>query len=462
MRVTQINGLNIVISEILSQTVDWAWSLPLVLLLILGGFYLLWISRFIPFFRFRQAVKIVCGKFKHPGDDADRGQINHFKALTNALSATIGMGNIAGVAVAISQGGPGAIFWMWVAGLIGMNTKFFECTLAVLFRGTDYRGEIQGGPMYVIKSALSNKWRGLAYMFAVCGLLGTLPLFQANQLSAYLDDHFSVSTTVTGVVCAVIVAGVLFGGIRRLAIVTSSLVPFMCTLYVLSALVIIFININQVPTVFKLIFTEAFTGGAIWGGGLGIGVIAIMKIGVKRAAFSNEAGIGTASMAHSNAKTSEPISEGLVAMLGPFLDTIVVCSITALVILTSLTQEEMQDVSGIIMIYRAYDAVLPGFGTYLLGLAIILFSITTIIGYSNYNQKCWNFLFQGKRFFTATTCTTVFCSALIIGATRSLDDVINLLDIGFALMAWPNMICTLLLASRVKKELGKYLDKYGL
>ena len=447
-------------SEILSVIVDYTWGLPLVLLLMGGGAYLLFVSRFLPLLGFKHALALVLGKYKHKDENKAEGQISHFQGLTNALAATIGLGNIAGVAVAISQGGPGAIFWMWVAALIGMNTKFFECSLAVMFRGQNYLGEVHGGPMFVIEKALPKAFRPLAVMFAVCGLVGTMALFQTNQLSAYMLDQYETPKLATGLVSAVFVAVVLLGGIKRISTVTSKLVPLMCILYVFCCLAIIFINFGKVPGVFASIFTEAFTGRSAFGAAAGIGVIQILKIGVKRAGFSNEAGIGTAPMAHSNVKTNEPISEGFVAMLGPFMDTIIVCTMTALAILTSLDYRELGDMTGIVMTTKAFEVSLPGIGTHLLGLAILLFSFSTMIGMANYNEKCWNYVFKGKFIFNRYVFIFWFCLTLVYGAISAPTDVINILDIGYGFMAIPNMFATIYLAKKVKKRLQDYMLAY--
>ena len=461
------------ISNFLVELVDFVWGLPLLFLLLGGGSYLLFVSKLVPLKGFFLAIRLVAGKFHHDGDGSASGQISHFKALCNALSSTVGMGNIAGVAVAISQGGAGAIFWMWVAALIGMNTKFFECSLAVMYRGKDYRGETQGGPMYVIRQALPKSMGFLSVTFAIFGMIGTLPLFQVNQLSSFVNQEYPLGTfalfgaeifttqILVGIVSALGVGYILFGGVRRIANWTSSLVPPMCVFYVICGLVILFIQAEKIPSMFALIFHEAFNGRAAFGGAMGIGIVQVLKIGVKRAAFSNEAGIGSAPMAHGNAKTSEPISEGLVAMLGPFLDTIIVCTITALVILCSLPPEALLESNGVLLTANAFEASLPGFGMNFLGVAIVLFSVTTMIGTANYFEKCWSFLFEGKQFFGSTTLILVFCLALVIGSIATQDDVINLIDSGFALMAVPNMIATIWLAPKVKAALREYFRKYA-
>lgn len=449
-------------SNFLSDLSGFAWGLPLVLLLVGGGLILAVHSRFLPLRGFAHGFRLITGRFRHEGDEEDKGQISSFQALTTALSATVGLGNIAGVAIAISQGGPGAIFWMWVSALVGMNTKFYECVLAVMYRGKDYKDRVQGGAMYAIKKTFHKRLHFMAYVFAVCGMLGTLPLFQINQLSSFASDTYGAPSWTVGMVCAAAIAYVLSGGIKRLVKVTSSLVPFMCAFYFLCALLVVGLNFERVPAVFAAIFREAFTGSAAFGGAMGIGFIEVMKLGVRRAAFSNEAGLGTAPMAHGNAKTAEPVSEGLVAMLGPFFDTIVICTLTALVILTSLEPASMANLSGLALTMRAFEANLPGVGVHLLGIAAVLFSFTTMIGTANYGEKCWNFVFRGRFVFTENAFIVVYAIIVFLGSIASADDVINIIDTSYAFMAWPNMIMVLFLAGKAKQALDSYYKKYDL
>ena len=259
-----------------------------------------------------------------------------------------------------------------------------------------------------------------------------------------------------------VIAYVLSGGIKRLVKVTSSLVPFMCAFYFICALLIVGLNFDRVPTVFTAIFREAFTGSAAWGGATGIGFIEVMKLGVRRAAFSNEAGLGTAPMAHANVKTAEPVSEGLVAMLGPFFDTIVICTLTALVILTSIDPGTIGDLSGLALTIKAFEANLPGFGVHFLSLAAVLFSFTTMVGTANYGEKCWNFLFRGRLIFTENTFIVAYAAMVFLGSIASANDVINIIDTAYAFMAWPNMIMVLFLAGKAKQALDAYYRKYDL
>lgn len=448
------------ISEFLVVLVDLAWGTPLVILLLGGGAVLITYSKFINLRGFFHAFKLISGKFRHKGDEKAEGQISHFQALTNALSATIGMGNIAGVAVALTQGGPGAIFWMWLAGLVGMNTKFFECTLSLLFRGRDHEGEVQGGPMYTIVKALPKQVHFLGGLFAIFGMVGTLALYNSNQVTAYMAENYGVPKLGLGIAMAVFVAYVMLGGVKRIAGWTSKIVPSMCLVYVIACLGILFLNIEKIPSMFMLIFSDAFTGKALFGGAAGSGIMMVFRIGIKRAAFSNEAGIGTAPMAHGNAHTSEPVAEGLVAMVGPFLDTIVVCTMTALAILISVPDYASLDLSGVLLTGKAFESTYGGLGTHLLGIAVFLFSFSTIIGTANYNKKCWDFLFKGHKLFRKHTFVVFYAITVIVGSVNAPGDMINVMDIAFAFMAVPNMIATLWLAPHVKRAMDEYFKTY--
>ena len=383
------------------------WGPLLLVLLVFGGLFFTIYCRFTPFLYFKHGIDILLGKYDEKDDPGD---INHFQALSSALASTVGMGNISGVAIAIHMGGPGALFWMWVSAIVGMSTKFFTCTLAVLYRGKDDRGNVQGGPMYVIETALSSKFKPLAIIFSVAGLVGCLPMFQANQLTQTIREEIFVpmglftgsaalGNGVVGVIIACVVAGVIFGGIKRIGLVASRLVPFMVLLYLFAGVLIIMKNITAVPGVFSLILHDAFTGQAVVGGAVG----QVIRTGVRRAAFSNEAGLGTEAMAHGAAKTKEPVREGLVAMTGPFIDTIVICSITALVILISGVWETT-GLNGVTMTIRAFTHELGNLGKGILMLCILIFSITTMFSQSYYGTKCTSYLFgtrwkQSYKFF---------------------------------------------------------------
>tara|TARA_A100001037_G_scaffold306227_1_gene350047 strand:+ start:3155 stop:4519 length:1365 start_codon:yes stop_codon:yes gene_type:complete len=433
------------------------WAMPLVILLLGGGIFFIILSQFKPFLYLKHAIHVLAGKYDNADDP---GQITHFEALSSALASTVGMGNIAGVAVAIHTGGPGAIFWMWLTAIIGMATKFFTCTLALMYRGKDDSGEIQGGVMYFIQEGLGVKFRPLSIMFSISGMFGCLVFFQANQLSQIIRDYFYVpngffaadietGNIVTGFVIGTLVGIVIFGGIQRIARIASKLVPGMVGLYLLAAFIILFQNITQIPYVFSMILSDAFTGNAMMGGSLGSMII----IGVRRGLFSNEAGSGTETMAHGAAKTTEPVREGLVAMLGPFIDTLIVCSITALVILLSGVYTE--NFNGVTLTMKAFESELGIFGYIILMTSVLTFSLSTMFGYSYYGRKCVSFIFGTK---WKSTYNWFYIGMIMVGATTSIDIAINFVDSSFALMVIPTMVGTILLAPKVMVEADRYFS----
>jgi len=432
------------------------WGYPLLILMMGGGVFFTVYSRFTPFRFFRHGIKILLGQYDN---SEDPGDLTHFQALSTALASTVGMGNISGVAVAISMGGPGALFWMWISAFVGMSTKFFTCTLSIMFRGKDDRGDVQGGPMYVIETALGKKFKALAILFSAAGLIGCLPLFQANQLTQIIRDEIwqnngwftdSVLTgnLAVGIPVAVLVAVVIFGGIKRIGYVASRLVPLMVSLYLLAGIFIMITNLADIPDLLALIFSDAFSGKAAAGGVIG----SVIITGVRRASFSNEAGLGTEAMAHGAAKTREPVREGLVAMLGPFIDTIVVCSITGIVILLSgLWQGD--ETSGVTLTTMAFSQELGSIGKSLLLICVFIFSLTTMFGQSYYGSKCIGYLF-GTRW--QQKYNLFYVIAVIFGAVVSLNVVINIIDGVYALMAIPTMVSALLLSPQVMKEAKRY------
>ncbi len=448
-----------ILEQLLSDFSSLAWGLPLLILLIGGGLYLLILSRFLPFHFFGHAIQVLRGKYDDPNDP---GQISHFQALTTALSSTIGMGNIAGVAVAISIGGPGAMFWMWVSAIVGMSTKFFTCSLAIMYRGRDSAGELQGGPMYFIMEGLGKSWKPLAIMFSICGLIGALPVFNVNQLTQAINDILLVpngyeisfeSNLIIGLVLVGITSIVILGGLERISNTASKMVPSMVLLYFVSVLIILFVNFDVVPKYFVLIFTDAFAaenfnGDAFMGGVLG----GLILLGIKRGAFSNEAGIGTAPLAHGASKTDEPVREGLVAMLGPAIDTLVVCTLTALAILVTGVWETTSN-NGVSLTASAFAEAMPRYGKYLLLVCIAVFSISSLFSYSYYGSKCLSFLIGAdkKHYYNY-----FYIISIILGATTSLSAMINLIDGVFALMAIPTMTATIIMAPRVVKEIKAY------
>ena len=440
------------INHFLATAVDLAWGPPLVVLVVGGGLALSLYARFLPLLKAGHAIRILRGEFD---DENDPGQISHLQALSTALASTIGLGNIGGVAVAITQGGPGAVFWMWVAALVGMATKFFTCTLAVMYRGRDSLGQLQGGPMYYIEEGMGKRFRILAVIFASCGLVGCLPMFQSNQMAEILDEAYSIPRWLTGALGVSFVMAVAWGGIERIGRVTSRLVPLMCGIYLLGSLWVLALNVELLPGVLHQIFHDAWNGTAATGGAAGITVATVMRIGVRRAAFSNEAGIGTAPMAHGAARTSEPVREGLIAMLGPFVDTIVICSLTAFVILSS-SLWTTQEVRGVSLTGQAFEVALGGGGRLLLIAAVIFFGASTMVGYSYYGRKCFSYLFGAEN---ARRYDTIFLGGLFLGALFSAEAAVNLVDIAFALMALPNMIAALFLAPRVMAGTRDYFRR---
>ncbi len=450
------------LDQLIENFASFVWGLPLLILLIGGGLYLLILSRFLPFRFIGHAIQVLRGKYDDPDDP---GQISHFQALTTALSATVGMGNIAGVAVAISIGGPGAVFWMWVSAVIGMSTKFYTSTLAIMYRGKDSKGDLQGGPMYYITEGLGKSWKPLAILFSIAGLVGALPVFNVNQLTQAINDILLVpngvetgfsTNLIIGLVLVAITTVVILGGLQRISKTAAKLVPTMVLLYFISVLVILGVNIEVVPKYLGMIFTDAFaannfTGDSFFGGVLG----GLILLGIRRGAFSNEAGIGTAPMAHGAAKTNEPVREGLVAMLGPAIDTLIVCTLTALAILVTGVWQST-DANGVSLTASAFGDAMPGVGKYLLLLCIAIFSISSLFSYSYYGTKCMSFLFGAdkKHYYNY-----FYIVSIILGATTSLSMMINLIDGFFALMAIPTMIATIIMAPRVTKEIKAYINR---
>jgi len=448
-----------ILDNFISEAQSIAWGLPLLILLIGGGLYMLIRIKFLPFRYLGHAIAVLRGKYDN---ENDKGEITHFQALTTALSATVGMGNIAGVAVAIAIGGPGAVFWMWVSAVIGMSTKFFTASLAVMFRGKDSNGDLQGGPMYFIMEGLGKNWKFLAVIFSVAGLVGALPVFNVNQLTQAINDlvlkpagmYTGLNSNLTiGIILGLITAIVILGGLSRISNTASKLVPSMVLLYFGMVVIILAVNFEVLPKYLSLIFTDAFTanfykGDAFLGGVVG----GLLLLGIRRGAFSNEAGIGTAPMAHGAAKTNEPIREGLVAMLGPAIDTLVICTLTALAILVTGVWET-SSANGVSLTASAFTQTMPQIGKYLLLLCIAVFSISSLFSYSYYGTKCMSFLIGAKR---ATYYNYIYILSIILGATTDLNMMINLIDTFFAVMAVPTMTATILLAPKVIREAKRY------
>jgi len=449
------------IEAAIAAYVNFMWGLPLVILLVGGGFFFMLHSRLRHFRYFRHSVDLLRGKFN---DDSDSigGDISHFLALATALAGTMGLGNITGVAVALTVGGPGAIFWMWVTAIVGISTKFYTATLAIMYRGMDDAGRLQGGPMYIIREGLAKKWLPLAWLFAAAGMVGTLPVFQVNQLVQIIRDTVAIPNGLTaadshfnfdlilGIVLAVIAFSITVGNVKRVSAVAGKMVPAMVIFYFAVTAVLLVSHIEQVPSMLLLIVTDAFSGQAVSGGVIGT----VILIGVQRGAFSNEAGIGTESLAHGAAKTNEPAREGLVAMVGPIADTLIVCTCTALTLL--VTGVWKGGAQGVTMAAEAYEQVFPGFGAYLLLLMVFVLSMTTVLTYWYYGSKCMGFLFGAHR---EKYYLWAYMLLIVAGSVVSLDIVINLLDGAYATMAIPTMVSTLLLAPKVKAVAMSYFAR---
>jgi AGCS family alanine or glycine:cation symporter len=434
-----------------NNIVNW----PMFIMLIGGGLFLVFYSKFLPYRYFGHAIAITAGKYD---DKNAKGDVSSFQALSAAVAATVGLGNISGVAIAIHDGGPGVVFWIWVTALIGMGIKFYSCSLSVMFRGTDSEGHLQGGPMYYITKGLGEKARPLAVFFAVCGLFGFLGVFTANQFTETFMSVIEPQTTLydmselnwkwtIGIVLAIITSLVIFGGLTNIAKVASTIVPFMVAVYLIAVIIVMALNASLIIPSLKMIITEAWnfktvvTGG-FWG---------LLIIGVKRAMFSNEAGLGSAPMYHGQSKTDNPIKEGLVAMLGPFIDTIMVCTFTAVVII--LSGAYLEEGSGIVMTLSAFEKTLFGYGDDLLMVIVSAFALSTLFTYSYYGVKSLSFLTNAK---IGKLYNVYFVIMIVFAAVASLDLVKNLIDLSYALMVIPNMIAVLLLAPKVNKASKEY------
>ncbi|MEM7097420.1 MAG: amino acid carrier protein [Pseudomonadota bacterium] len=438
-------------------------QIPLIVLwLVAGGVFFTVYLRFINFRGFRHAVALISGRYADPNDP---GEISQFQALTTAVSGTVGIGNIAGVAVAISIGGPGATFWLIVAGLLGMSTKLAECTLGVMFRKEE-DGRVSGGPMYYLERGLAHKGlpglgRILGIFYAasmVVGCLGIGNMFQSNQAAAILVDVtggdasvFADKTWMIGVILAIAVGVVVVGGIKSIAATTAKLVPGMALLYVLVALLVIALNYEAIPGAFVAIWNGAFNPQGVAGG-----MIGVMIIGFRRAVFSNEAGLGSAAIAHATAKTKEPVSEGFVALLEPFIDTVVICTITALVIITTVYTPELaaEGVAGIEMTTRAFASTLS-WSPVPLSIAAILFAYSTMIAWSYYGLKAFTYL-VGERTWSDLGFKLFFLAFVVLGSAIELSALIDLSDALVFIVAIPNLLGLYVLAPLIKQELERY------
>ncbi|MCP4179272.1 MAG: sodium:alanine symporter family protein [bacterium] len=443
----------------IEQLDSYIWGIPLMVLLVATGLYLTVRLFCIQIRGFKHGIKILKGDFD---DKKDPGEISHFKALTTALSATIGTGNIVGVAAAILIGGPGAVFWMWITALVGMATKYSSCLLAVHFRKIDKKGEVHGGPMHFIEMGMGRKFKWLAILYAVFTIIASFGIgnmFQINNLvvnlsllSGYSSDPGIVFRIIVGIVIMILVGFVIIGGIKSISNVTGILVPFMCIFYFLGGIIIIILNFDKIPLAFETIFESAFCISAAAGGGIG----AVIRAGVSRGLFSNEAGLGSAAMAHGAAKTKEPVREGLIAMLGPFIDTIVICTITALVIIVT-DAYKICKIKGVLT-GRAFEIGLGvAWGDEVIAIAIFLFAFSTLVAWSYYGDRATDYVFGNR---AVIPYRIVYILFVFLGALCNIDIIINFSDAMNGLMALPNLIALIFLSPLVASLTKKYFYEF--
>jgi len=441
------------INDLISAINGIVWG-PLMLLLILGtGLYLMYGLSFMPLKRLGYGFRMLWQGRQTKGE----GDIAPFNALMTSLAATIGTGNIAGVATAIFLGGPGALFWMWCTALVGMATKYAEAVLAVKYREVDANGMHIGGPMFYVKNGLKSHWSWLGTTFAVFGALagfGVGNTIQANSVADVIHSTFAVPHIISGIVMAVLAAMVLLGGIKRIGNVAGKLVPLMALAYVSAGMVILVLNFNELPHAFSLVFTHAFTPIAATGGFAGAAVWAAIRFGVARGIFSNEAGLGSAPIAHAAASTNDPVQQGSIAMLGTFIDTIIVCSITGLVIISSGAWT--QGINGAALSSAAFELALPGYGKYIVTVALSVFAFTTILGWSFYSEKCVEYLFGEC---AITPFRWLWILIVPVGAVADLNFMWLIADTLNALMAIPNLIALILLSPVVFKLTKEHFNK---
>jgi len=452
--------------EFLNSLSDWiinasdvVCGVPEFLLLIGGGLFLFIYSGAISLRRLPDAMRALRSR-QAASAGKETGQISSVQALLTAIAATVGLGNIAGVAIALTVGGPGVIFWMWVSAIVGMATKFFEGTLSIMYKGTDSNGEVQGGPMYIITRGLGEKWKPLAVAFSIFGLVGTLCFMQANQLVESVTTVFTtpmgLENTATlrfvmGVVMMLIVGAVILGGIKRIASLASRIVPVMVALYLIIVLVIMVLNYKALPGVFASIFEGAFTLKAGFGA-----LVHVALTGARRAAFVNEAGVGTASMMHGASKNTDAVREGLIAMIAPAIDSGIVCTLTSIPILIAGNYVGLTDPKGLYVALGAFGQLLPGIGHYLLMVIVFFFAFSTMFSYSYYGQKCTNYLFGAKR---VKYYNYYYLIMIVVAAVIPLKTMVSIMDLAFALMALCTMTTLILLAPRVKALARDYFDK---
>jgi AGCS family alanine or glycine:cation symporter len=435
------------ITNLTNQINGLVWGPPMLALILGTGLFLMLRLKFMPLSKIGAGFALMWQGRKK--DDEASGEISPFQALMTCLAATVGTGNIAGVATAIFLGGPGALFWMWCTALVGMATKYCEVVLAVHYRETDDRGEHVGGPMYAIKNGLGKKWLWLGTAFAIFGGLagfGIGNMVQVNSMAHALETTFAIPLWLTGLVSMLLVGMVILGGIKRIGKVAATLVPFMCVAYIAASIVVLVVHADAIPGAFALIFTHAFSPVAAVGGFAGAAVMAAIRFGVARGIFSNEAGLGTAGIAQAAGTTSSPVRSGMIGMLGTFIDTIVICTMTGLAIIASGVWTS--GVSGAALSAAAFESAMPGYGGALLSVALVVFAFTTILGWSYFGEKCWEFMMGTKAIMPFRI---IWVLAVPFGAVAQLDFAWLLADTLNGLMAIPNLLSLLLLSPIVVK-----------
>jgi len=444
------------IENILGQINSLVWGPPMLVLILGVGLFLSLGLKLMPMLKLGAGIRLMWSGRSATGAESD-GEIPPFQALMTALAATVGTGNIAGVATAVFLGGPGALFWMWLTALVGMATKYSEAVLAVRFREVDERGAHVGGPMYYIRNGLGKKWAWLGVLFAIFAAIAGFGIgntVQANSVADVMEATFGLPHWISGIILMVMVGLVLIGGIRRIGQVASALVPLMAVSYVITGLVVLALNVADIPAAFALIFEHAFSPIAAEGGFAGAAVWAAIRFGVARGVFSNEAGLGSAPIAHAAAQTKNPINQGLVAMLGTFIDTIIICTITGLVIITSGVWTSGE--SGAALTSMAFSKALPGVGDYVVAVALAVFAFTTLLGWSFYGERCVEFLFGVK---AIVPYRVVWVLAIPLGATVNLGLIWLVADTLNAMMALPNLIALVLLSPVVFKLTKEHFER---
>jgi AGCS family alanine or glycine:cation symporter len=442
------------LTEWLHTLNGWVWGVPMIVLILGTGFYLQLRLGFMPLRNIGYGFRMIWKSRKV--DDPSSGDISPYAALMTALSATVGTGNIAGVATAIAVGGPGAVFWMWMTALVGMATKYGEVVVAVKYREKNAKGQWVGGPMYAIKNGLGPRWRWLAAAFAIFGGVGGFgigAMVQANGISSAMHSAFGLETWISGLAIALLTAAVVLGGIQRIGAVAEKLVPTMCLIYIVCVLWVLGSFYAQIPAAFLLIVEQAFSPTAAVGGFAGSTVLMAIRMGVARGIFSNEAGLGTAGIAQAAGQSKDPVFSGIVGMMGTFIDTIIVCTMTGLAIVVSGVWNS--GASGALLSTQSFESAMPGIGKYLLAISLAVFAFTTILGWAYYGEKCWTYL-------VGPVCEKPFrilwVVGVFIGAVVTLDVAWLVADTLNALMAIPNLISLLLLSPVIIQMTRDYFE----